>query len=159
MQECPLFTACFHPLPKPARANYGECYGQTSFPSAAPVILRAITLLALALGVSACGAALPPPATASITAPPLRVTGLERVLGHDARNLVSLFGPADQDVWEASARKLQFGSGICILDAYLYPPSKGKEPLVTYVEARQNDGTSIDKASCVAALTRRREAR
>jgi hypothetical protein len=48
---------------------------------------------------------------------------------------------------------------ICILDAFLYPPAKGKEPIVTYVEARQNDGTTIDKASCVAALTRRKEAR
>jgi hypothetical protein len=116
-------------------------------------------ILGAALTLSACGTPKPPPVSAVAVAPPVRVTGLDRVIGHDARNLIALFGPADQDVWEASARKLQFGSGICILDAYLYPPSKGKEPLVTYVDARQTDGAAIDKASCVAALTRRREAR
>jgi hypothetical protein len=116
-------------------------------------------ILGAALTLSACGTPKPPPVSAAAMAPPVRVTGLDRVIGHDARNLIALFGPADQDVWEASARKLQFGSGICILDAYLYPPSKGKEPLVTYVDARQTDGAVIDKASCVAALTRRREAR
>jgi hypothetical protein len=121
------------------------------------VKLQRLAFLAAPIVLAACGEAAPPPVTAAAIAPP-RLTGLDRVIGHDARNLVMLFGPADQDVWEASARKLQFGSGICILDAYLYPPSNGKEPLVTYVEARQNDGTSIDKASCVAALTRRKEA-
>lgn len=94
----------------------------------------------------------PPPA-------PIRLTGLERVIGQDARALVTLFGAADQDVWEASARKLQFGSAICIMDTYLYPPGRGKEPLVTYVDARQPDGRPIDRASCVAALTRRIQAR
>jgi len=79
-------------------------------------------------------------------------------MGQDARGLVALFGPADQDVWEASAHRLQFASGICIMDAYLYPPSRGREPLVTYVDARQPDGRPIDRASCVAALTRRKEA-
>ena len=70
-----------------------------------------------------------------------------------------MFGNADQDVREENSRKLQFGSGICILDAYLYTPAKGKEPLVSYIDARQPDGGAIDRASCVAALTRRKEAR
>ncbi len=110
--------------------------------------------------LSACTTTPPPRATVgSVTPPPVTLTGLERVMGHDARNLVALFGNADQDVREATARKLQFGSAICILDAYLYPPAAGKEPLVTYVEARQTDGKPIDKASCIAALTRRKEAR
>ncbi len=121
--------------------------------------LQHSAILATAFTLAACGAAAPPPVTPAAIAPPPRLTGLDRVIGHDARNLVGLFGPADQDVWEGAARKLQFGSSICILDAFLYPPAKGTEPLVTYVEARQNDGTSIDKASCVAALTRRKEAR
>ncbi|MFO1239551.1 MAG: hypothetical protein U1E64_04280 [Sphingomonadaceae bacterium] len=85
---------------------------------------------------------------------PLRTAGLERVVGRDARALVAQFGPAVQDVIEASARKLQFASPSCILDAYLYPPARGKEPLVTYVDARQPDGRSIDNAACVAALMR-----
>lgn len=110
--------------------------------------------------LAACGP-VPKPAPIAVAPPPtpIRITGLERVIGQDARALVSLFGRADQDVWEASARKLQFGSAICIMDAYLYPPAKGKEPLVTYVDARQPDGKPIDRASCVAALTRRAEAR
>jgi hypothetical protein len=111
--------------------------------------------------LSACATTAPPPRASigRLTPPPVTLTGLERVMGHDARNLIALFGNADQDVRENTARKLQFGSAICILDAYLYPPAAGKEPLVTYVEARQTDGKPIDKASCIAALTRRKEAR
>ena len=45
-----------------------------------------------------------------------------------------------------------------MLDAYLYPKD-GAEPRVTWLDAREPDGSSIDRASCVAALTRRREAR
>ena len=90
---------------------------------------------------------------------PMRVTGLERVLGTNARGLVALFGPADQDVHEEGSQRLQFRGPICVLDAYLYPESKGRDPIVTYLDARQPDGRDIDRASCVAALTRRREAR
>ena len=111
--------------------------------------------------LAAC-ASVPKPQPVAVARPlpaPIRTTGLERVIGQDARRLVILFGAADQDVWEANAHKLQFGSPICVMDAYLYPPAKGKEPLVTYVDARQPDGKPIDRASCVAALTRRIEAR
>lgn len=122
-------------------------------------MLRNAIVFGLVL-LAACGP-VPKPAPIAVAPPPppIRITGLERVIGQDARALVSLFGRADQDVWEASARKLQFGSAICIMDTYLYPPAKGKEPLVTYVDARQPDGKPIDRASCVAALTRRAEAR
>jgi len=86
--------------------------------------------------------------------------GLDRVLGQTARGLVALFGEADQDVREAEgARRLQFAGPICILDAYLYSPRTGAEGEATYVDARQPDGRDIDRASCVAALTRRKEAR
>ncbi len=87
-------------------------------------------------------------------------TGLDRVLGQTARGLTALFGEADQDVKEAQgARRMQFAGPICILDAYLYAPRSGGEGEVTYVDARQPDGRDIDRASCVAALTRRKEAR
>ena len=49
---------------------------------------------------------------------------------------------------EGTARKLQFKEPICVLDAYLYPKGSG-EPIVTYVDARQPDGSPIDRASCV----------
>jgi hypothetical protein len=94
----------------------------------------------------------PPAARELPTTPPVISTaGLERVLGHDARSLVALFGEPELDVREGQGRKLQFIGPICVLDTYLYP--KGRhEPVVTYVDARQPDGRDIDRASCVAAL-------
>ena len=86
-----------------------------------------------------------------VTPPVVSTSGLERVLGHNARSLVSLFGNPELDVREEQARKLQFSGPICVLDAYLYPRG-GREPVVTYVDARQPDGRDIDRASCVAAL-------
>ncbi len=118
-------------------------------------------LLAATVILSAC-AAVPKPTAISrpiIIPPPPMLGGLERVMGRSAGALVALFGPADQDVREENARKLQFSSGICILDAYLYAAPKGKDPVVSYIDARQPDGGPIDRASCIAALTRRKEAR
>ncbi|WP_375392431.1 hypothetical protein [uncultured Sphingomonas sp.] len=95
------------------------------------------------------------PGNVAITYTPV---GLERVLGQDAAGLAKLFGEPDADTHESLARKLQYGSSICVLDAYLYPQGNA-EPRVTYLDAREPDGSAIDRASCVAALTRRREAR
>ena len=124
--------------------------------------LRSAFVLIAALVISAC-AATPKAAKLQrpvLVSPPLVTpSGLDRVMGRNATSLIALFGNADQDVREDNSRKLQFSSGICILDAYLYAPAKGKEPLVSYVDARQPDGGPIDRASCVAALTRRKEAR
>lgn len=85
---------------------------------------------------------------------PYSGAGLERIIGQNANALVRLFGQPDADVREGNARKLQFQSRICVLDTYLYPKGSA-EPRVTYVDARQPDGRAIDRASCVAALTRR----
>ena len=126
--------------------------------------MRFVLLVPLVM-LSACATmplAGPPPPVAVTRSPPMVKTGLERVLGQDARGLAALFGDADQDVREAAGgRRLQFAGPICILDAYLYPPksSEGSAAVVTYVDARQPDGRDIDRASCVAALTRRKEAR
>ena len=127
--------------------------------------MRTYLASGLAVILAGCGATTSPaPQSASSVVPAsiVRVpsasglTGLDRVIGKDARSLVSLFGNADQDVFEADARKLQFGGGTCILDAYLYPPSRGKEPIVTYVDARAPDGKDVDRAACVAALSKRK---
>ncbi|MES2055868.1 MAG: hypothetical protein V4564_08025 [Pseudomonadota bacterium] len=80
------------------------------------------------------------------------VVGLEHVMGQNARGLVALFGRPGADMLEGDARKLQFASGTCVLDAYLYPKGKA-EPVVTHVDARQTDGSPVDRASCVAALS------
>ena len=80
-------------------------------------------------------------------------------MGQSAQALVALFGDANLDVREGPARKLQFSSPVCELDAYLYPPAQGKEPTVRYIDARQPSGDDFDKASCIAALSRRAAAR
>jgi hypothetical protein len=85
--------------------------------------------------------------------------GLEGVMGANARALIAEFGAADLDVREGSARKLQFLGPVCVLDAYLYPPRAGAEPVVTHIDARLPDGRDFDRASCVAALNRRPQAR
>ena len=101
-----------------------------------------------------------PPARPSVPPPPVYSTnGLESVMGQSARALVALFGNPDLDVREGPARKLQFLGPACVLDAYLYPPRSGAEPVVTHVDARQPDGRDIDRSSCVAALSRREQAR
>lgn len=122
--------------------------------------MRILPLAALAL-LAGCGpSTVAPPASVATTKPSSRPeTGLDRVLGHDARALILLFGTPDQDVREEPARKLQYASNICVLDAYLYPASPGAEPVVTHVDARLPNGDDIDRASCIAALSRRREAR
>ena len=121
--------------------------------------MKRLFLLAPAF-LSACAApvARPAPVAPAPAAPAFTALGLERVLGQDAAGLTRLFGEADADVREGDARKLQFESGICVLDAYLYPKG-GAEPRVTYLDAREPDGSPIDRASCVAAMTRRRAAR
>lgn len=96
----------------------------------------------------------------STAPPPVRIeAGLDRVMGRDVRALISQFGPPNLDMREESARKLQYASGVCVLDAYLYPPAPGREPVVTHVDARLPTGEDIDRASCIAALIRRKEAR
>jgi hypothetical protein len=122
-------------------------------------IARFAPLAPLAL-LAACGPAGQVPLVSA--APPLvrgAEAGLDRVIGRDARALISLFGTPNQDMREEPARKLQYASSVCVLDAYLYPPAPGREPVVTHVDARLPTGEDIDRASCIAALSRRKEAR
>ncbi|WNO54528.1 hypothetical protein [Stakelama saccharophila] len=119
--------------------------------------MKALWAIAAAgTAVSAC-TAIPSAETARIEPPSVNYStvGLERVVGQHAEALERLFGRPDADTTEGVARKLQFMSDICVLDAYLYPPKGGGRPVVTYVDARERDGSPIDRASCVAALTRR----
>ena len=61
----------------------------------------------------------------------------------------------------AKARRASSSSSApaCVLDVYLYPPRGGGDPVVTHVDARLPDGRDMDRSSCVAALSRRAEAR
>jgi hypothetical protein len=106
------------------------------------------------------GTSVSPPAPAVVARPPvISSVGLEGVMGANARALAALLGAADLDIREGTARKLQFSSTVCVLDAYLYPRSTGAEPVVTHVDARLLDGRDMDRASCVAALRARGPAR
>lgn len=126
-----------------------------------------ITLLPLLLPVlllAACAGGAPPPqASAPPVHPsrsvPARPPGLDRVIGKPAAALVALFGKPDLDFREGEARKLQFRSPVCVLDAYLYPPATAQEPVVRHVDARTPAGEDIDRASCIAGLSRRLQAR
>jgi hypothetical protein len=117
------------------------------------------TMLLLAGCVSAPVAR--PPAPAERTAAPFPVRapittrGLEGVIGRDIVTLKRMFGEPRLDVVEVYGRKLQFFGKPCILDAFLYPESKGGREVVTYVDARRSDGAAVDRASCVEALQRR----
>ena len=104
--------------------------------------------------LAACGGVVPessytpppagPPASAFLKQGPL--------LGSDAKALTRLFGQPRLDIRETTVRKLQFANGRCVLDAYLYAPGQGKEPVVTHVDARTPAGTDVDPAGCAAAL-------
>jgi len=85
-----------------------------------------------------------PPASAFMRSGPL--------MGMDARHLIQQYGAPRLDIRESTMRKLQFANGRCILDAYLYAPAQGKEPVVTHVDARTPAGADIDPAGCAASL-------
>lgn len=118
----------------------------------------------LALGLAACSSApsarpqtptgAPPPRAARpLPKPkPIDVRGLESVIGQDANALTRMFGKPRLDIQEGSARKLQFQGQRCVMDAYLYPPAPGKEPVTTHIDARRSDGQEVDRAACVASF-------
>jgi len=92
------------------------------------------------------------PAPAAIPIPGGSSAGLDRIIGQTGTALIGQFGQPAADIREGNARKLQFGNATCVLDAYLYPKGRG-EPVVTYVDARQTNGSPIDRASCIGALS------
>lgn len=119
---------------------------------------RAALVLGSALLMSACGDATivrpAGPSTVALKAPFEPIGAFGGVIGQNAAGLIRMFGDPDADIREGEARKLQFQGPICVLDTYLYPKD-GKAPVVTYIDARQPNGSPIDRASCVAALSRR----
>ncbi len=113
-------------------------------------------------GLAACMPAQQRPRTAPpvlhqppVSAPLHTPSGLEAVIGRDARALIALFGTPGLDLREGPARKLQFLGPGCVLDAYLYPSRRGGDPVVTHVDARLPDGRDTDRAACVEMLSRR----
>lgn len=120
--------------------------------------MRQVMMVLASLALAGCASTGTLPAARPDTTPvptSVRVAvGMDRVVGKTASALTALFGKPDADVSEGNGRKLQFASAACVLDAYLYPKGSST-PIVTYIDARQPDGSPIDRASCIAALTRR----
>ena len=118
--------------------------------------MRVPIAAALLLLLAGCGGATAPPPVvraAPVPVPQPGMAALTTVMGASASALIAQFGHPRLDVTEGSARKLQFGGPICVLDAYLYPPKSGRgEATVTFAETRQRDGKPIDQSSCAAAL-------
>lgn len=125
--------------------------------------MKAIAALSALILLSACGGGgmIPPPGRAApVPVPQPGMAALTSVIGASANALTAQFGRPLLDVTEGSARKLQFGNGTCVLDAYLYPPKSGRgDPVVTFAETRQRDGSPIDQASCAAAIRASRAGR
>ncbi|WP_066664147.1 MULTISPECIES: hypothetical protein [unclassified Sphingomonas] len=125
--------------------------------------MKAIAALSALVLLSACGGGgvIPPPGRAApVPVPQPGMAALTTVMGASANALTAQFGRPLLDVTEGSARKLQFGNGTCVLDAYLYPPKSGRgDPVVTFAETRQRDGSPIDQASCAAAIRASRAGR
>ena len=111
-------------------------------------VLMIIPALAACASTGGTTSSLPP----SPPSPLNNVAGLDIVMGKTAGQLQRLFGRPQLDVAEPPARKLQFASGACILDAYLYPPDGGGEQRVTHIDTRRSDGAEVDRVSCVNAL-------
>jgi hypothetical protein len=120
------------------------------------LLLAATAVTALA-GCVAPSAQAPPVQAAAPR--PMAEQGLAGVIGSTAAALATQLGRFDLDLREGPARKLQFQGPACVLDAYLYPPRSGAEPVVTHIDARLPDGREMDRASCVAALAARTPAR
>ena len=122
--------------------------------------MRVIMALGLGVLLAGCGPA-GEMARPSRAAPPIPVPGRVpaatvpgSVQGLNAQRLIAAFGPPRIDLQEGRGRKLQFLGTGCVLDAYLYAPPSGGEPVVTHVDTRRRDGSAIDQAACLATLGR-----
>ena len=116
-------------------------------------------IVTAALALTACGGeVVPKPRSAGYVPVPSGPVpaAVGAVKGQTRPTLIAQFGTPQLDLAEGPARKLQFVGPICVLDTYLYPPRSGRgEPVVTYIDTRQRDGSPIDQASCLAAFTKR----
>lgn len=115
------------------------------------------SIFPLLIFLSGCGGeekhpTVTPPPVKRPAAPIPSPDRLPKLQGMTARNLVILFGPADQDIDEPWVRRLQFQSSICVLDAYLYPPRKNEEMVVRHVDVRDLQGNDFNQENCLKTL-------
>ena len=75
------------------------------------------------------------------------------IIGLTAEELVQRFGNPALQIREGNSWKLQFRSGLCVLDAYLYPGTNGQTPYkVTYVDTRTPSLGAIDQTACISSF-------
>lgn len=82
-----------------------------------------------------------------------RDPGLSGIIGEPAASLTQRFCMARIDLAEGDARKLQYVSGNCVLDIFLYPLAANADPVATHVETRAREsGAATDRAQCIAEV-------
>jgi hypothetical protein len=114
-------------------------------------------LLALGLLLLAACARVPtetatpaPPAAPPVPQQP-RESGV--LIGLTGPELAARFGRPILQIKEGNSFKLQFRSGQCVLDAFLYP-STGGQYRVTHVETRTLAGVDTNQGPCISTLQR-----
>jgi hypothetical protein len=113
--------------------------------------MRRFLLLGPALLLAACGTA--PQVAPQPVAPPPAIPERGDLIGLTSGELIQRFGAPTLQIHEGTSLKLQFRSGSCILDAYLYPPANGRGlERVTHVDTRVRSGADTDQRGCIATL-------
>ncbi|PZU58759.1 MAG: hypothetical protein DI547_08180 [Sphingobium sp.] len=115
----------------------------------------ALPMMGTAMLLSGCVSpqAAPRPVATAPAAPQEKPIHL---MGANAKQLIAQFGQPRLDIRERTVRKLQFRNDRCVLDAYLYTTAKGKEAVVTFVDARLPDGRDTEQNGCARTLLTRR---
>lgn len=75
-----------------------------------------------------------------------------------ANELVQHFGRPRLQIQEGEGTRLQFAGPACLLDFFLYP-GQGGTPRVTYIDARNSQGVSVNQQACVFEIERARGVR
>jgi hypothetical protein len=116
--------------------------------------MRRAIVLSAALSLAACATQPTPVQTEQQQAPPpASVNARGYLIGLTAEQLVQRFGNPALQIREGNSWKLQFRSGLCVLDAYLYPGANGQMTYrVTYVETRTPSLGSIGQTECISSF-------
>lgn len=128
-----------------------------SIPILRPRRAMVLPVVGVALLLSACSSGGSPRPSGPATAPRPYVSpigdirGLEGVIGQSPQSVMRQFGKPRLDVVEPYGRKLQFSGKSCVLDVYFYPDRQGSDRAV-HVDARNHEGSAVDRAGCVSAL-------
>ena len=114
--------------------------------------MRRISALAFALLLAGCSSQVAQtPAPVPTPSPPAPGGEIGQLIGKTSSDLIARFGSPALRIQEGSGLKLQFRGSECVLDAYLYPSSRGMR--VTHVDTRYSSGVDFNQAACIVSLT------